>query len=206
MSSRIFVGKELGRDPKWLSTIMGYAELSTQAMQPLRLWPKILRPLVVWFLRDPTRLRAYIRDADAILLAEINKRGTKSEARELPDAIDWFQEIAKGERYNPGLSQLILATVAIHTTSDLLTQTLYDIMGNPDLIDDLRKEIVTVIGEGGWKKTSLYNLKLMDSVLKESQRLKPNQIGRLQLFGHLSGSTWLTRMTQWACIVELWRM
>ncbi|KAH7009754.1 cytochrome P450 [Ilyonectria destructans] len=139
--SRIFVDKELGRDP------------DIQAMQPLRLWPKILRPLVVWFLRGPTRLRAY-----------------------LPDAIDWFQEIAKGERYNPGLSQLILGTVAIHTTSDLITQTVYDIMGNPDLIDDLRKEIVTAIGEGGWKKTSLYSLKLMDSVLKESQRLKPNQI------------------------------
>lgn len=166
---------------------MGYAEFSIQAMQPLRLWPKILRPLVVWFLRDPTRLRAYIRDADAIVLAEIRRRGAESQERELPDAIDWFQEIAKGERYNPGLSQLILATVAIHTTSDLITQTMYGIMGNPDLIDDLRKEIVTVIEEGGWKKTSLYNLKLMDSALKESQRLEPNRIGRLQLFERLSG-------------------
>lgn len=160
---------------------MGYAELSIQAMQPLRLWPKIPRPLVVWFLRDPTRLRAYIRDADALVLAEIRRRGAESQERELTDVIDWFQEIAKGERDNTGLSQLILATVAIHTTSDLITQTMYDIMGNPELVDDLRKEIVTVIGEGGWRKTSLYNLKLMDSVLKESQGLKPNQIGRLQL-------------------------
>lgn len=165
---------------------MGYAELSIQAMQPLRLWPKILRRLVVWLLRDPARLRAYMRDADALVLGEIRRRGSESQERELPDAIDWFQEIAKGERYNPGLSQLILATVAIHTTSDLITQIMYDIMGNSELIDDLRKEIVAVIGEGGWKKTSLYNLKLMDSVLKESQRLKPNQIGRLHFFRRFS--------------------
>ncbi|KPM45297.1 hypothetical protein AK830_g1253 [Neonectria ditissima] len=46
----------------------------------------------------------------------------------------------------------------------------------PQVIDDLRREIVAVIGEGGWKKTSLHNLKLMDSVLKESQRPKPHQI------------------------------
>ncbi|KAK7402713.1 hypothetical protein QQX98_011535 [Neonectria punicea] len=176
MSSRIFVGKELGRDPKWLSTIMGYAELSIQAMQPLRLWPEVLRPLVVWFTRDPAKLRAYIKDANAIIFEEMDKRQKETRARQLPDAIEWFQEIAKGQKYHPGLSQLILATVAIHTTADLIAQAMYDIIGNQELIDDLRKEIITAIGEGGWKKTSLHNLKLMDSVLKESQRLKPNQI------------------------------
>lgn len=41
-----------------------------------------------------------------------------------------------------------------------------------DLIQPLRDEVVQAYTEdGGWKKTTLYKLKLMDSVMKESQRL-----------------------------------
>lgn len=177
VTSRIFVGKHLGRNQKWLHTIVGYVELSIHAMQELRFWPKFLRPVIVWFLAKPTKLRAYIRDAETHVFAEIKRRQEEPEPIEYNDAIEWFQEMAKGQKYNPAVSQLILAAVAVHTTADLIAQTLYDIIQHPELIQPLREEIIQVIGEGGWKKTSLYNLKLLDSVLKESQRLKPNQIG-----------------------------
>ncbi|KAI3551186.1 p450 monooxygenase, partial [Colletotrichum filicis] len=177
MSSRIFVGKRLGRNEKWLSTIVGYVELSVHAMQNLRFWPKFLRGIVVYFLPGPTKLRAYIRDAETQVFAEIKHRQQEEDSvEEYNDAIEWFKEMAKGQKFNPAVAQLILAGVAIHTTADLVTQTLYDILQHPELIQPLREEAIQVIGEGGWKKTSLYNMKLMDSVLKESQRLKPNQI------------------------------
>ncbi|KAK0378032.1 p450 monooxygenase [Colletotrichum limetticola] len=177
MSSRIFVGKRLGRNEKWLSTIVGYVELSVHAMQNLRFWPKFLRGIVVYFLPGPTKLRAYIRDAETQVFAEIKHRQQEGDSvEEYNDAIEWFKEMAKGQKFNPAVAQLILAGVAIHTTADLVTQTLYDILQHPELIQPLREEAIQVIGEGGWKKTSLYNMKLMDSVLKESQRLKPNQI------------------------------
>ena len=42
-------------------------------------------------------------------------------------------------------------------------------------MDDLRAEIIAVVKaeDRGWQKSTLYKLKLMDSVLKESQRLRP---------------------------------
>ncbi|KAK1462967.1 p450 monooxygenase [Colletotrichum cuscutae] len=179
MSSRIFVGKRLGRNEKWLSTIVGYVELSVHAMQNLRFWPKFLRGIVVYFLPGPTKLRTYIRDAETQVFAEIKHRQQEGDSvEEYNDAIEWFKEMAKGQKSNPAVAQLILAGVAIHTTADLVTQTLYDILQHPELMQPLREEAIQVIGEGGWKKTSLYNMKLMDSVLKESQRLKPNQIGK----------------------------
>jgi hypothetical protein len=61
----------------------------------------------------------------------------------------------------------------------LATQVIYDLAQNPDIIGPLRKEIIEVLTEGGWKKSSLYNLKLMDSVIKETQRLKPLECGKL---------------------------
>ncbi|KAL8349413.1 hypothetical protein RB598_005001 [Gaeumannomyces tritici] len=42
-----------------------------------------------------------------------------------------------------------------------------------ELIEPLRKEAVEVFGAEGWSKQSLYKLKLMDSALKETQRVKP---------------------------------
>lgn len=40
-----------------------------------------------------------------------------------------------------------------------------------------REEIITVLKETGWKKTLLYNLKFLDSCMKENQMLKPNVLG-----------------------------
>jgi cytochrome P450 len=93
--------------------------------------------------------------------------------------MQWMEESAEGRPYDPAVAQLSFSLAAIHTTSDMLTQALLDLCGKDDLIKELREEIVTVIQGEGWKKTTLYKLKLMDSVLKESQRLKPVSIGEL---------------------------
>ncbi|KAL1969929.1 hypothetical protein VTN77DRAFT_7439 [Rasamsonia byssochlamydoides] len=75
----------------------------------------------------------------------------------------------KGVEYN----DLMMSFSAIHTSADLITQTIFDLAEHPEMIEPLRKEIVTVLSEHGWRKTSLYKLKPMDSVVKETQRLKP---------------------------------
>jgi cytochrome P450 len=92
------------------------------------------------------------------------------------DALEWYEEAAKGRSYDPTLSQLNLSMAAIHTTSDLLTQCLYDICQHPDIINTLKHELCNVLREG-LTRTSLHKLKLMASVIKESQRLKPSSIG-----------------------------
>lgn len=75
----------------------------------------------------------------------------------------------------------MLSLVAIHTTSDLLQEVMIRIAQHPGLFKVLRDEIVEVLGKDGLKKTALYNLKIMDSVLKESQRLKTNSLRELTL-------------------------
>ncbi|KAG6288684.1 hypothetical protein E4U46_003091 [Claviceps purpurea] len=59
-------------------------------------------------------------------------------------------------------------------------KVMLDIACNPELVEPLRKEIISVLGVAGWSKHSLYQLKLMDSVLKESQRLKPIAIASMR--------------------------
>ena len=89
-----------------------------------------------------------------------------------------FEREAKGRDYDPAIVQLTLSFAAIHTTTDLVTQVMSDLCKNPEIVDDLRQEMVKALSEGEWKKTSLYNMKLLDSVIKESLRIKPTGIGK----------------------------
>ncbi|KAJ5425431.1 fumitremorgin C monooxygenase [Penicillium sp. CMV-2018d] len=177
LSSRIFAGDSLCRNPQWQDITITYTINLYIAAHALALWPRFLRPLVNWFLPSCRILRKQIKDARSMINPIIMKRRAASEQGQMlmsaSDAVGWLEENYRGQNYDPASAQIFLSFAAIHSTSDLLTQVLFDICGQKDLIDDLRKEIVSTIQETGWTKASLHNLKLMDSVLKETQRLKP---------------------------------
>lgn len=92
------------------------------------------------------------------------------------DSVEWFER-ELGPNHDAVLKQLTLSVVAIHTTTDLLLQVMSDLAQNPDMLDAVRKEVIQVLSTEGLNKISLHSLKLMDSVLKESQRLKPTLLG-----------------------------
>jgi cytochrome P450 len=92
-----------------------------------------------------------------------------------------FEREAQGRDYDPAVAQLILSFAAIHTTTEMVTQVMTDLAKNPDIVDELRQEMVRVLLDGGWTKTSLYSMKLLDSVIKESLRLKPTGMGKESL-------------------------
>ncbi|KAJ4037574.1 hypothetical protein NW756_012268 [Fusarium oxysporum] len=96
------------------------------------------------------------------------------------DAIDWSEQEAEaagsGSAFDPVIFQLTLSLLAIHTTYDLLQQTMIDLGRHPEYIEPVRQEVVQLLREEGWKKTTLFKMKLLDSAIKESQRMKPGSI------------------------------
>lgn len=175
ISSRVFLGDELCRNEAWLEVTKSYTVTGFRAAEKLRLYPKWLRGVAQLYLPECRSLLGMIDRSRGIVGAVIQeRRRLASEGRYHPahtDAIDWFEEEAGGRPYDPAMCQMILSTVAIHTTSDLANETMLRLAQDQKLVKELRKEIVDVLQADGWKKTSLYNLKLLDSVLKESQRL-----------------------------------
>lgn len=97
-------------------------------------------------------------------------------------------EESQGSPFDPVGAQLGLSIVAIHTTTDLATETMLRLMVRPKLMEDVRAEIVAVLRKEGWTKSALFNMKLLDSVIKEAQRLKPTTSGKQfgKSFRHLS--------------------
>jgi cytochrome P450 len=184
-SCRIFLGLPLCRDPKALRVMQDWSVELVEGSQVMMRWPLILRPVV--YLVHPTirKLATTVATARAIfepeirrcqaLLEERGNSGDDEKQRSLT-AIQWLIETSNeaGKQFDVLSGLLSLAFGAIHTSSHTLTQVLYDIMDNPELIPELRQEIISVVQENnGWEKQSLYKLKLLDSVMKESIRLRP---------------------------------
>lgn len=104
-----------------------------------------------------------------------------SDVEKPQDALAWLDEVRGDQPFDVVSGQLFLTFAAIHTTSTVITALMYDLIANPEYIELLLEEVVRVLGEdGGWKKTSLYKMKLMDSYMKESQRL--NILGHRKKF------------------------
>lgn len=157
----------------------------------MRMAPAFLRPIIYWMIPQARSIRKAVKDAHAIIDPEVECRKKAVDAAhaagEKPpkkaDALGWMYE--SGKRRNVEVeytyASMAMAMAAVHTTSETLSQALLDICQHPEVADQLRKEIISVIGQNGWAKTSLYQLRLMDSFLREGQRHHPMSAGTFAL-------------------------
>ncbi|KAJ1325322.1 cytochrome P450 monooxygenase 2 [Microdochium nivale] len=180
LSSRIFLGEELCRDEEWLNITKLYTINSLVAAQELRRYPTWMRRFAnAWLVPQCHLIRQQLADANRLIGRvledrRVRRRDGKGETERVPNAIDWFEEESAGAPYDAGRLQVMLSTVATHTTTDLLSETMLRLVQEPDFIEELRAEIKSVLlAEGAWTKNALFNLKLVDSALKEAQRLRP---------------------------------
>ncbi|EON97550.1 putative cytochrome p450 protein [Phaeoacremonium minimum UCRPA7] len=160
------------------------------AARALRRYPFFLRRLVHWFVPECQRIRRDLREARRILKPIIEQRlerNRQAAARgehvsKIEDTIGWLHDGYQEQGLAPDLatSQLGLAMAAIHTTTELLTGSLLDLFATPQILGDVRGEMRTVLDAQLWKKTTLYQLKLLDSVLKESQRLHTRDVATMR--------------------------
>lgn len=180
LSSRVFLGKDLCRNRRWLEITKNYTVDSFLAANLLRLCPSIIRPLVYWLIPTCTRLRKEVRDARKLIMPEVEERRRRAEALiasgEKPpkaaDAIGWMVEVSRGRSVDYVGAQLALSMAAIHTTSETTINAILELCDNPEIVPMLREEMIGVLLRNGWSKVSLYKMKLLDSFLKEVQRTR----------------------------------
>ncbi|KAL4918465.1 cytochrome P450 [Aspergillus aurantiobrunneus] len=184
VSARALAGEQLCRDPAWLEGSGQYTRNLFTAGAELRLWPRFLRPLVAKFMPQCRRLHQNFRDVQKTIMPVVEQRRAEKEAmlaqgktpkRHL-DLLECMDNCANGRPYDVAVAQLKGVAAAVGSIQELLTQAVFNICSRPSLMEDLRKEIIEVIGRDGLVKTSLHKLHLLDSVLKETLRLKPSTI------------------------------
>ncbi|TGJ81506.1 hypothetical protein E0Z10_g7264 [Xylaria hypoxylon] len=183
MSSRVFVGEELARNEDWLQITTNYTVDAFVAINLLSVYPVNLRPYIGWLFPECRRMRNYYKRTREMIDPVMKKRDSMKQAalaagQPAPvynDALEWIVQESKEHNYgyDTATFQLIVSTVAINTTTDLLQSVLADLIRHPEAMQAVRDEIVHILKVDGWKKSSLYNMKLLDSALKETQRINP---------------------------------
>ncbi|KAL9582070.1 MAG: hypothetical protein Q9212_003507 [Teloschistes hypoglaucus] len=159
----------------------------------MRFFPKFLHPIVAvftpyaWLVR--LNIWSFERHITPLILRRSKKQGDQdpSSNEKFEGVLQWMIDIARENEENPRtLAQqaLFLALAAIHTTTIVTTQVLFDLGARPEYIQPIRDENLqaledegTEVGkDDGWQKSALDKMPKLDSFMKESQRLAPQTL------------------------------
>ena len=176
VATRVFAGEELARDENWRRASKQYTVLVFLNAHMLRRYPAFLRPLVNRFLPSCREMRKRLAEGRTLVERQLNDRLQQREQNQIDniksiDIFHWMMDVAKGRPLDFTGSQLQLCAVAINTTAELTVRCILQLCDSPDILPALREEMITVLKEHGWTNASLHKMKLLDSFIKETQRM-----------------------------------
>ncbi|KAI1456562.1 cytochrome P450 [Annulohypoxylon moriforme] len=189
LSARIFVGDELCRNEEWIGASQHYHHSWFAGAMKLHDWPWPLRHIVHWFIPECQEMRKSLAKQQQILADHVAKRQSMKEAalaagEEAPkfdDGFGWLEKEAheRGLVYDATMAtglQLMIALVSAHATTDLLQKTMMHLLQHPGATQQIREEVLGQLRAEGMTTASFYNMQLLDSALKESQRVTPSEM------------------------------
>ncbi|KAJ1323022.1 ent-kaurene oxidase [Microdochium nivale] len=187
VSGHVFLGPELNRRQEYVHASINYTIDLFNAAGKLREWPLWLRPIGRFFIPGVDSVKEHRTRAKNFLVPIIKERKARLAAQdgneEPNDVLQWM--LAKADKFDEtddgrlAEKQLGLSLAAIHTTTMAATHVIYDLIAHcPEVILELRAEIKTALAEndGVTSTQALYQMKLLDSVMRESQRHSPPNV------------------------------
>ncbi|PVI00866.1 cytochrome P450 [Periconia macrospinosa] len=188
VSTRVFLGEELSNNAEWLDIALSYVENSMKAIHRLSSFHPLMRPIAQWWIPELGVCRQQVRKSreliNPLVLERLRKKANGAMTEKTADMISWIDDKAKakGVKVDFAELQLLLAHAALHTTTEMVSGLMCDLLENENWIPRLREEMVSSLSQQGWKKTSLASMKLLDSAMKESQRfLRMTDLGMNRL-------------------------
>lgn len=186
VTSRILIGKELCRDPRYIKSSLKFSEsvfmngviLSSIPLGPFRAIASYIGSF---------KHRQNMQKVLSLVIPVIEKRMEKLEqdpkGTHPNDAVQWTIELSgpdKRERTPRRLAHQVLQNLwaGSGAPGGMLTQMIYQVLMHPELLEPMREEIRHAVNEHGWTDKMLNNMPLVDSFLRETNRLYPNGVGK----------------------------
>lgn len=151
----------------------------------LRAFPKFLRPMVSRLTPGVNELQQQLRNVKDLIIPVVNQRRVAENSQDPDyqkpdDYLQYMMDLAQSkEEAEPGnLAHRLLGLMSmalVPTSAMTATHTLYDLIIMPEYIEPLRAEVSENLPDN-WESSTqkdLLALKLLDSFMKESQRLNP---------------------------------
>ncbi|KAK1225931.1 hypothetical protein PQX77_011130 [Marasmius sp. AFHP31] len=177
-SNRLFVGVPFCRNKEWLSLNIRYTVDFNIAVAKFSVFPRFLHPLVAWYVSPYKRtIKVALKIMEPLIHERVAKFRAGSEDLE-DDMLTWLIQSAPRDELDRWLTPEELGSrllgvnfVSIHTTSQTFTHGLINLASHPEYIEPLRREIEACIKKDGWSKAAMGKMRMLDSFLKESQRV-----------------------------------
>lgn len=182
VSSRVFVGQPRNRDEKWLETAVNYTLDVFRVSSELRPYPEFLRRFVAPRLDSTKRLQGHIDKAKecfggifAERLAGLQQPDDGIRHHKPNDMFQWMVDSTSTSiDRDPEVlirKMLFLTLAAVHTSTMSVTHALLDLCAYTEYKEPLQEEISRVVKNQGWTLGAINELMLLDSFMKESQRI-----------------------------------
>jgi cytochrome P450 len=140
----------------------------------------VLRPIVQFFipeLRDVWRCNSRAQELLAPILAKRMELEKSGDFKKPLDSIEWIRDDAqkpedKNDPHLHAILQLILSALSVNTTTQLLTNSIFNLANWPQYVPILREELQATLTEAGgeWTMDSMPKLEKLDSFIKETLR------------------------------------
>ncbi|KAF4964952.1 hypothetical protein FSARC_7179 [Fusarium sarcochroum] len=187
-------GPELAHNDEWIGLTSKITVDIMQAAQGVRAkWHPWIRWAAPWFFEPVKVVLASKLRAAQLLQPELEKRQSalddsnqeKGKSTKFTDGNQWLLELytAQGRKLTPEVlahHQLFAAIGAIHTTVATIVGLLFDLLDNPQYLNEILEEIEQVRKESpSLPRQALNKLWKLESFMKESQRL--HSVGQVRL-------------------------
>ncbi|KAI0124122.1 cytochrome P450 [Xylariales sp. AK1849] len=193
LMARVLLGPELWDNDEWHTVVTAYFQAGFAASARVR---DTYHPWLRWTSRyldkDVKAIYAARRKGQAILKPVIEARiadsrnSASGQGHGFNDGVRWLVDLYLADFKRVNADQIMqdeafLVAASVHSIALTTLSVLLDFVDRPDVLADVRYEISQVYAEhGGWTRQSLAALRLLDSFMKESQRLNNFQYNTMQ--------------------------
>lgn len=184
LTARVMVDADTPHNENWQFLSTEYLDSGMSYAHDLKQWPALMRPFVYRFMPQYTEVQRQFKNGKRVIVNAINmfdERESNGTAEPEPKTVLYhLSRKVKGTSASVIemhlKEQMNLASGAIHTTSAVLTQTIFELTARPSYIPELRKEIMEIQTRfGQLTKAALWEMHKMDSFVREVHRLhSPN--------------------------------
>lgn len=181
LTNRVLVYEELGRLEEWQRISIDFTANAFTASAKLHHYPEWSRPLIQYLIPELRKVKADVKSYKA-MITPILEQKTREAAWLAKDEspknmMQWFMETLpeseKSDTETHVFLQLFLSAVSIRTTTNLLSECMYDLASHQWIQEELRQEIQHVFDKEGGQidRISASQLKKLDSFIREVQRM-----------------------------------
>ncbi|KAJ1327027.1 ent-kaurene oxidase [Microdochium nivale] len=173
VSGHIFIGSKHNRHPVYLHASINYTVDLIKTAEEIKTWNKWLRFIGKYQVPSLKPLQQHKVAATKFLAPIIEERRRAAEAGEEieDDCLTWIMN--KANKFGINTDAEIAQTQLTLTFFDLIAEC-------PEVIPEVRKEAQRVLDEndGIMSTQALQQMKLLDSIMRESQRMNPTGVSK----------------------------